>query len=56
MLYNKSRTYDHIFFRKCYVFNEKTQTTLLPTSPMKVQQVYIKNNINKNGISQQNPR
>ena len=32
----------------------KTPTTLPPTSPLKVQQVYIKNNINNNGISQEN--
>ena len=34
----------------------KTLTTLPPTSPLKVQQVYLKKNINNNGISQQNPR
>ena len=34
---------------------KKTPTTLPLTSPLKVQQVYIKSNINNNGISQQNP-
>ena len=36
--------------------NEKTPTTLPPTYPLKVQQVYIKNNNNNNRISQQNQR
>ena len=35
---------------------KKTPANLPPTSPLKVQQVYIKNSINNNGISQQNPR
>ena len=35
---------------------KKTPATLPPTSPLKVQQVYIKSSINNNGISQQNPR
>ena len=35
---------------------KKTPTTLPPTSSLKVQQVFIKNNINNNGISKQNPR
>ena len=39
------------------VFNEKTSTTLPPTFPQKVRQVYIKNNNNNNnGTRQQNPR
>ena len=54
-LYNKSWTYDQIFFRNNPILNEKTLATLPPTSPLKVQQVYIKNNIN-NEIGQQNPR
>ena len=59
ILPNKSWTCDQIFFKNWSVFNEKTPTTLPPTSPVKVQQVYIKQvyiNVNNNRISQQNPR
>ena len=52
-LYNESWTYNQIFFRNCSIFNEKIPTTVPPTSPLKVQQDYIKNN-NNNGINQQN--
>ena len=52
----KNWTCDKIFFKNGFVFNEKKLTTLLSTSPLQVQQVYIRNNINNNGISQQNPR
>ena len=50
-LYNKSWTYDQIFLRNRSIFNEKTPATLPLTSPLEVQQVYIKNRINNNGIS-----
>ena len=35
---------------------KKTPATLPPISPLKVQQIYIKNSINNSEISQQNPR
>ena len=44
------------FSSETSIFNEKTPATLPPTSPLKVQQDYIKNNVNNNGISQQKPR
>ena len=53
-LYNESWTYDQIFCRNCSVFNEKTPATVPLTSPLKVQQDYIKNNINNDGINKKN--